>query len=85
LNFDLMFKKQKRGEVASMSTMASEAMQQVGDPIRDRIKDRPACPNCGRPMHLTRTTPRASGLSDVRTYNCGECGVGAIKAADDEV
>jgi len=65
--------------------LASEQMRPFGDPVGDRIKHRPACPNCGRPMHLIRTTPRAGGLSDLRTYSCGECGVGATLAADDDV
>jgi hypothetical protein len=77
--------KRKGRGIVSMSMMVSEALRSARDPVRDRIKDRPICPNCGRPMHLARSTPRAGGLSDLRTYNCGECGVGAIKAADDAV
>jgi hypothetical protein len=82
LNFDLLFK--KGSAMRSRSLLASELMRPVGDPVGDQIKHRPACPNCGRPMHLTRSMPRAGGLSDLRMFNCGECGVGAIKAADDE-
>jgi len=61
--------------------LASELMRPAGD----QVKLRPACPNCGRPMHLTRSTPRAGGLPELLTYGCGECGVWATKAADDEV
>ncbi len=43
----------------------------------------PACPNCGRSMHLVRIAPRAEGLSDVHIYRCGECGVSMTEAADD--
>jgi hypothetical protein len=42
----------------------------------------PLCPNCGRPMHLTRITPRSGGLPEMRTYKCGECGVWANEAAE---
>jgi transposase-like protein len=45
---------------------------------------RPACPNCGRSMHLARVSPRSDGLSDLRVYRCGECGVSLAEAADDE-
>jgi hypothetical protein len=34
-------------------------------------------------MHLARTAPRAEGLSDLRVYRCGECGVSLSEAADD--
>jgi ribosomal protein S27AE len=47
----------------------------------ERITVRPACPNCGRPMYLARSTARA-GLPDLRTYGCGECGVWLTEAAD---
>lgn len=42
----------------------------------------PPCPNCGRPMCLTRTTPR-SGLTDLYVFKCGECGVWLSEAADE--
>ena len=42
----------------------------------------PACPNCGRAMHLARIAPRAQGLSDLHIYRCGECGVSLTEAAD---
>ena len=44
---------------------------------------RPACPNCGRPMHITRVTPATEDLAELRTYSCGECGVGLTEAAGD--
>lgn len=43
----------------------------------------PACPNCGRAMHLARIAPRAEALSDSHIYRCGECGVSLTEAADD--
>jgi DNA-directed RNA polymerase subunit M/transcription elongation factor TFIIS len=81
LNFNLPFKK----AMGFSNMLASELMRPVGDLVGEQIKHRPACPNCGRSMHLTRTTPRSGGLPDVRTYKCGECGVWATTAADDEV
>jgi predicted RNA-binding Zn-ribbon protein involved in translation (DUF1610 family) len=45
----------------------------------------PACPSCGRMLCLARTTPRTSGLSELRTYSCRECGVWITEAADDRV
>lgn len=50
--------------------------------LADRVTVRHPCPNCGRPMHLTRITPRTEGLSDLHTYRCGECGVWATEAAE---
>lgn len=44
---------------------------------------RPLCPNCGRQMYLTRTTPRADGLSDLYIFKCGECSVWLTESADD--
>ena len=52
-------------------------------PVRDPLSDQPACPNCGRAMHVTRTMPRAGGLQDLRIYSCGECGVSLTEAAGD--
>lgn len=43
----------------------------------------PACPNCGRSMHLARIAPRSEGLAELRVYRCGECGVSLTEAADD--
>jgi hypothetical protein len=34
-------------------------------------------------MHLARTAPRTDGLSDMRIYRCGECGVSLTEAAED--
>jgi len=33
-------------------------------------------------MHLARIAPRTEGLSDLRIYRCGECGVSLTEAAD---
>jgi hypothetical protein len=34
-------------------------------------------------MHLSRSAPRPEGLSDLRVYRCGECGVSLVEAADE--
>jgi len=34
-------------------------------------------------MHLARIAPRSEGLSDLRIYRCGECGVSLTEAAAD--
>ncbi len=33
------------------------------------------CPNCGRTMQLTRSTADTSGVSEIHSYGCGECGL----------
>jgi predicted RNA-binding Zn-ribbon protein involved in translation (DUF1610 family) len=58
------------------------AIQALARPSTGRFTVRPACPNCGRSMHLTRTTSRTGGLPELRTYGCGECGVWVTEAAD---
>jgi transposase-like protein len=58
-------------------------MQNLPRPVGDPITAKPACPNCGRSMHLARTTPRTGGFADLQTYRCGECGVSLTEAADD--
>jgi hypothetical protein len=59
------------------------AIQNPLRPVGNPIIDRPACPSCGRSMHLARTAPRTDGLSDMRIYRCGECGVSLTEAAED--
>ncbi|MBV1697462.1 MAG: hypothetical protein KGK33_14485 [Hyphomicrobiales bacterium] len=50
----------------------------------DAVKGRPLCPNCGRPMHVSRTTAKgAGGQPALRTYGCGECGVWVTEATND--
>jgi predicted RNA-binding Zn-ribbon protein involved in translation (DUF1610 family) len=43
------------------------------------------CPNCGRTMQLKRSTADTSGISEVHSYGCAECGLwtaaGSIKGA----
>jgi hypothetical protein len=34
-------------------------------------------------MHLARLAPRPEGLTELRIYRCGECGVSLTQAADD--
>jgi len=34
-------------------------------------------------MHLARTAPRTDGLSDMRIYRCGECGLSLTEASED--
>lgn len=43
---------------------------------------RPACPSCGRSMHLARIAPQTDGLTDLRIYRCGECGVSLTEGAE---
>jgi hypothetical protein len=58
-------------------------MQNLSRPSREPIKTGPACPSCGRSMHLARLAPRPDGLTELRIYRCGECGVSLAEAADD--
>ncbi len=58
-------------------------MQNLSRPAGNSIASGPACPNCGRSMHLARLAPRSDGLSDMKVYRCGECGVSQVEAADD--
>lgn len=44
---------------------------------------RPLCPNCGRLMYLTRTTPRSDGLPDLCVFKCGECAVWLTESANE--
>jgi len=46
----------------------------------DTIGKRPACPSCGRPMHLTRVIPGIGGLPELRVYSCKQCGVSVTEA-----
>lgn len=59
--------------------LATELMRQQGD----YTASLPPCPNCGRPMFLARTTPRAGGLPDLCVFKCGECAVYLNEAADE--
>ncbi len=58
-------------------------LQNMSRPIGDPVTAGPACPNCGRSMHLARIAPRPEGLTELRVYRCGECGVSVAEAADD--
>ena len=40
-----------------------------------RPSGKPLCRHCGRPMSLTRATPRSGGPPDLYVFKCGECGV----------
>jgi hypothetical protein len=56
-------------------------MQELTRRVGSHLVVRPACPNCGRPMHLTRVTPATGAAPDLRTFGCGECGVCLTEAA----
>jgi ribosomal protein L37AE/L43A len=58
-------------------------MQNSTRPAGDPIAAEPACPNCGRSMHLARIAPRPEGDAELRIYRCGECGVSLAESADD--
>lgn len=58
-------------------------LHNLSRPAGEPITAGPACPNCGRPMHLVRVAPRPEGLTELRVYRCGECGVSLAEAADD--
>lgn len=47
-----------------------------------REETRPACPSCGKPMHLARTIPGIGGLPELRVYSCRQCGVSITEAED---
>jgi transposase-like protein len=44
----------------------------------------PACPSCGNSMRLVRAIP-ASGLPELRTYDCRQCGVAMTEADDSQL
>jgi hypothetical protein len=58
-------------------------LQNLLRPAGNPVTAGPACPNCGRSMHLARSAPRPEGLTDLRVYRCGECGVSLVEAVDD--
>jgi hypothetical protein len=58
-------------------------LQNLSRPAGNPVTAAPACPNCGRPMHLAPIAPRSEGLADLHVYRCGECGVSLAQAADD--
>ena len=59
------------------------AIQNLLRPAAHPLTAGPACPNCGRSMHLARIAPRSEGLPDIHIFRCGECGVSLAEAADD--
>lgn len=48
---------------------------------REAVTTPPLCPNCGRPMHISRTITGKGEQPALRTYGCGECGVWITEAA----
>jgi ribosomal protein L37AE/L43A len=61
------------------------AIRELMQEVANQAVLQPTCPSCGRTLRLSRTTPRTSGLSDLRTYSCRECGVWITEAAEDRV
>jgi predicted RNA-binding Zn-ribbon protein involved in translation (DUF1610 family) len=59
------------------------AIQDSLRPAGNPVTAGPACPNCGRSMHLARIAPCSEGLSELHIYRCGECGVSLMQAAGD--
>ena len=55
------------------------ATRELWRPLADHLTV--LCPNCGRPMHQTIPLT-ASGVSDLRTFRCGECGVSLTEAPE---
>ena len=55
------------------------AMQKLKQAVGDYHIHQPACPSCGKALRLSRITPGTSGLPDLRTYACRECGVWVIE------
>jgi hypothetical protein len=63
-----------------MSMLGIHELTRTGS---EGVTARPLCPNCGRPMHVSRTTKSTGGQPALRTYGCGECGVWVTEAASD--
>ncbi len=42
---------------------------------RDRLPIPLPCPTCGRTMQLRRSTADTCGITEIRRYGCGECGL----------
>ena len=59
------------------------AIENVAPPFGEPATMRPACPNCGRTMHVMRIVARTGGLANLRTCSCGECGVSLTEAVGD--
>ncbi len=78
LNFIRPFKNIRQR--AGMSMLGIHELIGTGS---DAVTARPLCPNCGRPMHVSRTTKSTGGQSALRTYGCGECGVWVTEATND--
>jgi len=63
--------------------MSMLGIHELNGRANDAVTARPLCPNCGRPMHVSRTTAETGGQPALRTYGCGECGVWVTEAAND--
>jgi hypothetical protein len=74
----------ENGIVLGLGVRDMLAGQTLARRMGDGFSLRPACPNCGRSMHMTRMTPGTDGLPDLGTFRCGECGVWVTEAAGDQ-
>jgi hypothetical protein len=56
---------------------ATQKAMQAGSETKILLR---ACPSCGKALQLSRVTPGARRLPDLRTFACRECGVWLTEA-----
>jgi hypothetical protein len=69
-----------RSSVPAVTRIAMETLSTEGvSYLEATMSDNPLCPNCSRPMHITRTLPHADcDVDDVNVFKCSYCGVNFI-------